>query len=44
MDDELETSEGSVFGRVLFDDAPFYRSSEKGRERDAKTWVSGLHS
>jgi hypothetical protein len=38
MDAELGTSEGNVFGRVLFDDAPFFRSSEKGRKRDASSW------
>jgi hypothetical protein len=38
MDAELGTSEGNVFGRVLFDGAPFFRSSEKGRKRDASSW------
>jgi hypothetical protein len=38
MDAEFKTGGGNVFGRVLFDDAPFYRSSGKGRKRDASSW------
>lgn len=38
MDAELKTSEGNVFGRVLFDNAPFFRLSGKDRVRDASSW------
>ena len=38
MENETEIKEGNVFGCVLFDDAPFYKSSGKSRRRDASSW------
>jgi hypothetical protein len=38
METEQETGKGKVFGRVLFDDAPFFRSFGKARRRDASSW------
>jgi len=38
MASELATDKGNVFGRVLFDDAPFFRSSGEVRRRDASSW------
>jgi hypothetical protein len=38
MENEIEIGEGNVFGCVLFNDAPFFRSFDKTRRRDASSW------